>query len=273
MNKEQKERIDKCDAVIQSTQILFNSKLELLNLRIKSFGDFREQVILSAIGSFKKAMLNLNKKVNYEYLIPEEITISLKNNIKLAEVKFSTDKKWEIANNAATIFTNSANQLIKSLYSYKGMVYNPSSKSNNNDYGAGWLALVAAGIDILVAYGEKKEREESAVKKYESETKIFCEKISKNIVFFKIIDKRLDELFLVTRQLFTKAIDELINFEEIISFFNPQDPSHVNLFNRTCGLIEGLSAVSKVELLDSNNNLSSFDEKYIIKCRKLLSKS
>ena len=87
------------------------------------------------------------------------------------------------------------------------------------------------------------------------------------------IIKRIKEIISVSEELEKRCLEELVKFESIINVFDVENSIHLKSFQSASILIKGISELSKVEILDSNNQLSLADQQYIIKSRKLLTES
>lgn len=270
MKKELKERVKQCDSIIQTNKVRFNIALDALNKEIKKFGEFREEVIHDVIDRFRHDMQELKKNVNYEYAIPEKITANITHQVEYNGKGISFDKNMEMLKHSTDIFFNGANQLLKSIYNSKGLIYNNPS-TNPGSSGVWWADMIVSGFNLLVSYAEKSEKEETAVVKYENEVKIYKEKVETDIKFFEAVDKRIEELIYVTTELKKRCLVYLSKFETILPHFNSEKTEDIDILTKLLQLIGSISEISKVEIFDSENRLSHKDEEYIIECRKLIS--
>lgn len=97
--------------------------------------------------------------------------------------------------------------------------------------------------------------------------------VDKQIAFCRSISHRIKELISVTEELEKRCEAELEKLESVMESFNVENPTHLGYYQSANILIKSISELSKVEILDSNNQLSLLDQQYIIKSQKLLTES
>ena len=111
------------------------------------------------------------------------------------------------------------------------------------------------------------------MQQYEAEADVLCEKVHAQIVFCDSIYRRLKELISVSDELEKRCVATLEKLESVIGTFDVENRTHLGYYQSANILIKGISELSKVEILDSNNQLSLLDQQYIVKSRKLLTES
>ena len=100
-----------------------------------------------------------------------------------------------------------------------------------------------------------------------------CKKVHAQIVFCDSIYRRLQELMSVSDELEKRCVAALEKLESVREAFDVENRTHLGYYQSASILIKGISELSTVEILDSNNRLSLLDQQYIVKSRKLLTES
>lgn len=98
-------------------------------------------------------------------------------------------------------------------------------------------------------------------------------KIDERVEFCLQIIKRIKEIVSVSDELQVRCEEALAKLETIINSFDVENQMHLGYLQTTLILLKGISELSKVEILDSNNQLSLSDQQYIIKSKQLLTES
>lgn len=245
-----------------------------LNREIDRFGTYRQAVLKNTVGRFKKDLDALGKKLKGgAYAIPEGIEMPDIAVLSFQTVNFSSEQKWQIADSVSKAALISTNKVLEMVSRRKGWNFTPSKNTGSGNSGIWWLDLLQAGLGIAAAVTEKKIQEETAVQRYEAETDVLCKKVDAQIVFCNSISHRLKELISVSDELEKRCVVELEKLESVMETFDVENRTHLGYYQSASILIKGISELSKVEILDSNNRLSLLDQQYIVKSRKLLTES
>ena len=273
MNNELKNRIKKADSKLQSVKQNLEVVSASLNSEIKAFGDYRLEVLKNTVGRFKKDLNSLKKNLRAgEYLIPEEVEIKEVMALSSKDGSFIPELNLQIVENVSKVVFVGANKILDTVARRKGVNLNTNNYTGGSS-GPWWLELLQAAFTVAAAVAEKKEQEKIEVERYEAEADVLCEKMHAHIVLCDKISRRLKELIFVTDGLEKRCITELEKLESIIDVFNSENSTHLQAFSKAKILIKNISDVSKVEILDSNNRLSLFDQQYILKSRKILAET
>lgn len=274
MNSEMKARIERADAKLAQFKCLLQIASTSLNREIERFGTYRQVVLKNTVGRFKEDLNTLGKKLKGgAYNIPEGIEMPDIAVLSFQTVNFSSEQKWQIADSVSKAALISTNKVLEMVSRRKGWNFTPSKSTGGGNSGIWWLDLLQAGIGIASAMAEKKAQEETAVQKYEVETDVLCKKVDAQIVFCNSISSRLKELISVSDELEKRSVTELEKLESVMAVFDVENPTHLGYYQSASILIKGISELSKVEILNSNNQLSLLDQQYIIKSRELLTES
>lgn len=274
MNSELKARIERADAKLARSKEWLERVSTSLNREIDRFGTYRQAVLKNTVGRFKKDLDALGKKLKGgAYAIPEGIEMPDIAVLSFQTVNFSSEQKWQIADSVSKAALISTNKVLEMVSRRKGWNFTPSKNTGSGNSGIWWLDLLQAGLGIAAAVTEKKIQEETAVQRYEAETDVLCKKVDAQIVFCNSISHRLKELISVSDELEKRCVVELEKLESVMETFDVENRTHLGYYQSASILIKGISELSKVEILDSNNRLSLLDQQYIVKSRKLLTES
>ena len=274
MNSELKARIERADAKLARSKEWLERVSTSLNREIDRFGTYRQAVLKNTVGRFKKDLDALGKKLKGgAYAIPEGIEMPDIAVLSFQTVNFSSEQKWQIADSVSKAALISTNKVLEMVSRRKGWNFTPSKNTGSGNSGIWWLDLLQAGLGIAAAVTEKKIQEETAVQRYEAETDVLCKKVDAQIVFCNSISHRLKELISVSDELEKHCVVELEKLESVMETFDVENRTHLGYYQSASILIKGISELSKVEILDSNNQLSLLDQQYIVKSRKLLTES
>lgn len=274
MNSELKARIERADAKLARSKHTLECVSASLNREIERFGTYRQVVLKNTVGRFKEDLNTLGKKLKGgAYNIPEGIEMPDVAALSFQTVNFSSEQKWRIADGVGKVALISTNKVLDIVSRRKGWNFTPSKNTGGGNSGIWWLDLLQAGIGIASAVAEKKAQEETAVQRYEAETDVLCRKVDAQIVFCNSISYRIKELISVSNELEKRCVAKLEKLESVIGAFNVENPMHLGYYQSASILIKGISELSKVEILGSNNQLSPFDQQYIVKSRRLLTES
>ena len=274
MNSELKARIERADAKLARSKEWLERVSTSLNREIDRFGTYRQAVLKNTVGRFKKDLDALGKKLKGgAYAIPEGIETPDVAALSFQEINFTSEQKWRIADGVGKAALIGTNKVLEMMSRRKGWNFTPSKNTGSGNSGIWWLDLLQAGLGIAAAVAEKKEQEETAVQRYEAETDVLCKKVDAQIVFCNSISHRLKELISVSDELEKRCVVELEKLESVMETFDVENRTHLGYYQSASILIKGISELSKVEILDSNNRLSLLDQQYIVKSRKLLTES
>lgn len=274
MNSELKARIERADAKLAQFKCLLQLASTSLNREIERFGTYRQVVLKNTVGRFKKDLDVLGKKLKGgAYAIPEGIETPDVAALSFQEINFTSEQKWRIADGVGKAALIGTNKVLEMMSRRKGWNFTPSKNAGGGNSGIWWLDLLQAGLGIAAAVAEKKEQEETAVQQYEAEADVLCEKVHAQIVFCDSIYRRLQELISVSDELEKRCVAALEKLESVMEAFDVENRTHLGYYQSASILIKGISELSKVEILDSNNQLSLLDQQYIVKSRKLLTES
>ena len=274
MNSELKARIERADAKLAQFKCLLQLASTSLNREIERFGTYRQVVLKNTVGRFKKDLDVLGKKLKGgAYAIPEGIETPDVAALSFQEINFTSEQKWRIADGVGKAALIGTNKVLEMMSRRKGWNFTPSKNTGGGNSGIWWLDLLQAGLGIAAAVTEKKIQEETAVQRYEAETDVLCKKVDAQIVFCNSISHRLKELISVSDELEKHCVVELEKLESVMETFDVENRTHLGYYQSASILIKGISELSKVEILDSNNQLSLLDQQYIVKSRKLLTES
>ncbi len=274
MNSELKLRIRRADEKLAQVKYLLQSESALLNLEIGRFGTYRRVVLKNTVGRFKEDLDTLGKKLKGgAYDIPEGIEMPDVAAPFFQAVNFSSETKWQIANNVAKATLIGTNKVLEMVSRRKGWNFTPSKSTGGGNSGIWWLELLQAGLGIAFAVAQQKEQEETAVQRYEAETDVLCRKVDEQYIFCKSISDRIKELISVSDEMEKRCVAKLEKLESVMEAFDVENPTHLYYYQFANIFIKGISELSKVEILDSNNQLSLFDQQYIVRSRKLLTES
>lgn len=274
MNSELKARIKRADAKLEGIKRTLVVVSTSLNRDIEKFGTYRWNVLKNTVGRFKKDLDVLGKKLKGgAYAIPESIEMPSVAALSFQEINFTSDQKWRIADGVSKAALIGTNKVLEMMSQRKGWNFTPSKNTGGGNSGIWWLDLLQAGLKVASAVAEKTEQEETAVQQYEAEADVLCEKVHAQIVFCDSIYRRLKELISVSDELEKRCVVELEKLESVMETFDVENRTHLGYYQSASILIKGISELSKVEILDSNNRLSLLDQQYIVKSRKLLTES
>ena len=274
MNNELKARIEQADAKLARAKETLLVVSTALNRDIERFGTYRRNVLKNTVGRFKKDLDVLGKKLKGgAYAIPEGIEMPDVAALSFQEINFTSDQKWRIADGVGKAALIGTNKVLEMMSRRKGWNFTPSKNTGGGNSGIWWLDLLQAGLGIAAAVAEKKEQEETAVQQYEAEADLLCKKVHAQIVFCDSIYRRLQELMSVSDELEKRCVAALEKLESVMEAFDVENRTHLGYYQSASILIIGISELSKVEILDSNNQLSLLDQQYIVKSRKLLTES
>ena len=274
MNSKLKARIEQADAKLAHSKYLLQLESTKLNQEIERFGTYRRIVLKNTVGRFKEDLDALGKKLKgCAYAIPEGIEMPDVAALSFQEVNFTSDQKWQIADGVGKVTLVTTNKVLEMVSRRKGWNFTPSKNTGYGNSGIWWLDLLQAGLEVASAVAEKREQEETAVQRYEAETHVLREKLLVQIVFCNSISSRLKELIFVSDELEKRCVAELEKLESVMGEFDVENHTHLSYYQSANILIKGISELSKVEILDSNNQLSLLDQQYIVKSRKLLTES
>lgn len=274
MNSKLKARIEQADAKLAHSKYLLQLESTKLNQEIERFGTYRRIVLKNTVGRFKEDLDALGKKLKGgAYAIPEGIEMPDVAALSFQEVNFTSDQKWQIADGVGKVTLVTTNKVLEMVSRRKGWNFTPSKNTGYGNSGIWWLDLLQAGLEVASAVAEKREQEETAVQRYEAETHVLREKLLVQIVFCNSISSRLKELIFVSDELEKRCVAELEKLESVMGEFDVENHTHLSYYQSANILIKGISEPSKVEILDSNNQLSLLDQQYIVKSRKLLTES
>ena len=274
MNSELKARIERADARLARSKEWLERVSTSLNREIDRFGTYRQAVLKNTVGRFKKDLDALGKKLKGgAYAIPEGIETPDVAALSFQEINFTSEQKWRIADGVGKAALIGTNKVLEMMSRRKGWNFTPSKNTGSGNSGIWWLDLLQAGLGIAAAVTEKKIQEETAVQRYEAETDVLCKKVDAQIVFCNSISHRLKELISVSDELEKRCVVELEKLESVMETFDVENRTHLGYYQSASILIKGISELSKVEILDSNNQLSLLDQQYIVKSRKLLTES
>ena len=274
MNSKLKARIEQADAKLAHSKYLLQLESTKLNQEIERFGTYRRIVLKNTVGRFKEDLDALGKKLKGgAYAIPEGIEMPDVAALSFQEVNFTSDQKWQIADGVGKVTLVTTNKVLEMVSRRKGWNFTPSKNTGYGNSGIWWLDLLQAGLEVASAVAEKREQEETAVQRYEAETHVLREKLLVQIVFCSSISSRLKELIFVSDELEKRCVAELEKLESVMGEFDVENHTHLSYYQSANILIKGISELSKVEILDSNNQLSLLDQQYIVKSRKLLTES
>lgn len=277
MKSELKERIKKAEDEFERYKSYLDSSTEEIQATLENFGYFREASLKEVIGKYKKFLDRLNKKYkNAQYDIPYEI----KSIYNLPSFEFKSTSVIDNCKEQLTMKSlkfverslNSANAAICKYASKNIPNFKPTVASNNSSQ-SGWFDLLVCGLELLSAKLAKDETERTEVERYCNKINISVAKIQNQITFNKKIQSRIYELHQVSLDLYLCVNESLTEFKEIINLFDINNDSHVDSFRKMTMLAKAFSEISKIEILNDNNELSAFDTTYIINTRKLLSET
>lgn len=274
MNSELKARIEQADAKLALAKLILQLASTALNREIERFGTYRRNVLKNTVGRFKEDLETLGKKLKGgTYDIPEGIKMPDVAALSFQEINFSSEQKWRIANGVGKAVFNGTNKVLEMVSRRKGWNFTPSKNMGSGNSGIWWLDLLQAGLEIASAVAEKREQEKTAVQRYEADTDVLCKKVDAQVVFCYSISHRIKELISVSDELEKRCVAQLEKLENVIEMFDIENSIHLGYYQSASILIKGISELSKVEILDSNNQLSLLDQQYIVKSRKLLTES
>lgn len=216
----------------------------------------------------------IGKKIkNSTYSIPYELEMTKLADITLNEVNFTSDQKWQIANNVSKATIAGTNKVLELIAKRKGLNFNLNKNTGGGNSGVWWLDMLQAAIEIASAVAEKRAQEETEVQRYEAETDVLCKQVDARTAFCRQVFKRIEEIMSVSDELETRCVDALKKMETIIDVFDVENQVHLSYYQTVRILIKGISELSKVEILDSKDQLSQSDQQYIIKSRQLLTET
>lgn len=273
MNSELESQVWYADCKLKSAKEKLDYSIESVNRKVKVFGDYREQTLNHTVIRFRNDLSFIGKKLKgNEYLIPSEFKSTKKIEHSFDPVSFTPEQSRRITENVGKLITFGGNKLIDAIAKRKGIdVSNSRNRSSSNS--GSWLDLAVALLGLASDYYMKKEAEKTAVEKYVAETDVLCERIQAQIDFMSRIQDRIKELIDVTEQLKSRSLIALVNFERFLNIFDVENTVHLKSYQTALILVKGISEISKVEILDSQNQISKSDENYIISSRKLLTSS
>ena len=246
-----------------------------INNEINYFGNYRKETLEKTIGRFNEYLRLIGKKSKDKtYDIPYSINApSIKANAQLQEIKISSDDKMKIAVNASKIIEIGSNKLAEYIAKRKNIAFTPHHNPATPNSGNWILDLLASSFTIASVYAEQREAEKTAIEKYKSETNVLIEKINAQIAFYSQISIRINEIMNVTDEMANRCMASLDELKRYIYEFNVNNTKHMAAFQKSLILCKGISELAKVELLESENTLSSSGEQYLINSKKLLSSS
>lgn len=273
MNSELESQVWYADKKLESYKKKLDDSSRDVNCKVKVFGDYREQTLNHTVIRFRNDLSFIGKKLKgNEYLIPSGFESIKRYEHSFELVSFTPEQSRRISANVGKIITFGGNKLIDVIAKRKGIdVSNSRNRSSSNS--GSWLDLAAALLGLASDYYMKKEAEKTAVEKYVAETDVLCERIQVQIDFMSRIQDRIKELIDVTEQLKSRSLIALENFERFLNIFDVENTVHLKSYQTALILVKGISEISKVEILDSQNQISKSDENYIISSRKLLTSS
>lgn len=273
MNSELKARIEYADNKLAASKSLLEEASAILNKQIGDFGKFRESTLIDTVGRFKSNMETLGKSIkDNKFEIPSSLDVPLFGEIHLEEITFTPNQVNQLSVNAANLLLTSSNKVLDIVAKRKGLNFNSSTTSNGRS-GIWWLDMLQATLTIAATVAEKREREETAVVKYEKQAVLICRKIDAQLEFFSQIENRLEEIISVSEQLKERCTGALEKLEDIIDVFDVNNDSHLKIFQLVVIFVKGISEISKVKILDSEDTLSMGDQRYIIHSKQLLTSS
>lgn len=175
MNSELKARIERTDAKLAHSKETLAYVSASLNKEIEKFGTYRWCVLKNTVGRFKEDLNALGKKLaGSAYDIPERIEMPDVAALSFQEVKFTSEQKWQIAENVSKATLIGTNKVLEIVSRRKGWNFTPSKNTGGGNSGIWWLDLLQAGLGIAATVEEKKEQEKTAVQRYEAETDVLC---------------------------------------------------------------------------------------------------
>lgn len=273
MNSEQKSRIANADAKVERSKDLLKTTSANLNHEIDRFGTYRRTVLKQTIGRFKTDLNIIGKKIKgCTYHIPYEVEFSKLEEITMNEVNFTSDQKWQIGASVTKATLIATNKMLEVISKRKGFDFKPYTNPSNPG-AQGWLGLVIALCEIGSAIAEKKHKKRPPYKNTKQKLISYAKKIDERVEFCLQIIKRIKEIVSVSDELQVRCEEALAKLETIINSFDVENQMHLGYLQTTLILLKGISELSKVEILDSNNQLSLSDQQYIIKSKQLLTES
>jgi len=274
MNSELKTRIEKADTKLTYSKDMLETVSASLNREIDKFGIYRQTVLKNTLGRFKADLDIIGKKVKGgTYSIPYELEMSKLAEVSLNEVNFTSEQKWQIANNVGKAAIAGTNKVLEMIAKRKGLNFNLSKNTGGGNSGVWWLDMLQAALTVASAVAEKKAQEETEVQRYEAEADVLCKQADTRAAFCRQICKRIKEIISVSDELEARCVDALKKLETVINVFDVENQTHLGYYQSAGILIKGISELSKVEIIDSNDRLSQSDQQYIIKSRQLLTET
>ena len=276
MNRELKNRVESCDHNLDQKKDQLKRATALLSNEIFQFGEYRCSVLKDTIGRFKNDMIIIGKYLEGGgYDIPESIETPQSINLHFEKYEMSEKKKDDIFQHASQAILSGSEGVMRAIAKRNNVSFNPNT---NNNYGTGqsgvwWLDLVVAGVGLFSDIADKRAKEEARVERYEAETSKLIKKTETQIEFCHQIIRRIKELIEVSDDLKLRCVNSLWMLEQVINEFNVNDNEHIAMYQKAAILIKGISELAKVEIIDSNNEISQSDSQYIIKSKQLLMSS
>ena len=165
------------------------------------------------------------------------------------------------------------NKVLEMIAKRKGLNFNLNINTGGGNSGVWWLDMLQAAIGVASAVAEKRAQEETEVQRYEAETDVLCKQVDARIAFCRQVFKRIEEIISVSNELETRCVNALKKLETIINVFDVENQVHLSYYQTVGILMKGISELSKVEILDSKDQLSQSDQQYIIRSRQLLTET
>ena len=272
MKKERSLRIKKSKADLLSNKKLYDSWVNQMNNEVIELGKLRKKNIIYSIHLFKNSLKSIDssKKVNIRpFDIPYEISsCNFTEKIEIKDISMSFDQKMKIVNHSLDAINIGIQKTIDILGArqFSNFQTNTPSKS-----GIWWLDLIQSAFGIAQAYAEKDQAEETEVIRFESDVKSLIQRINNEIALIKHgIIPHIKQLAHVIRELEVRCFDSLKELSLIAHKFDAENEYHNVSLVKTRELVLALCDSSRIEIIDSQNNISSEDKKYIVRCKELI---
>lgn len=134
----------------------------------------------------------------------------------------------------------------------------------------GGVAVGAAVISIGSLCSAFYSRKLTEATKYLAAVQEWEVKIKQSWVALEAMQKRIAEIKAITIELEKRTSEQLEKLESIINYFNYDNMTHVETFQRSAVLVKSMSELAQVSLLDEDGNLTEESNIVAVNTQKLL---
>ncbi|MCH5227250.1 MAG: hypothetical protein J1F16_05475 [Muribaculaceae bacterium] len=270
MNKERTLRIEKSKIDLSLNKAFYDSWVNQMSLEAKELGKLRKEIIIKVINDFKSCLKKIDSKKNINvksFDIPYEVSSNFTTDIEIKDISMSFDQKMKIVNHTLDALNIGIQKTIEILgkKQFSNFQTNNSTKS-----GIWWLDLIQSAFGIAQAYAEKDQAEETEVVRFETDVKNLIQKINNEITLIEYgIIPHINQLKDIIMQLTPRCLKSLEELILITDEFDIENYAHQAILVKVRNLALAICDSSRIEILDSQHNISSNDKMYIVKCKKL----